>query len=152
LARTKKAHPWAQLQQIMSEKLEGKTPSDATPCSASPSDLLPPREIIEAAATVAMWMEKMGYRNWQLGGVCDRRFAAKCPDAEEMRKGLWPIRQAQTMLEDNYPKWNEAGQAHAITSACEYLRDAHNRISHLYAALIGLPNDKDLARRTQDSE
>jgi hypothetical protein len=117
-------------------------PSDAAACSASPSDLLPPREIIEAAATVALWMEKMGYRNWQLGGVCDRRFAAKCPDAEEMRKGLWPIRQAQTMLEDNYPKWNEAGQAHAITSACEYLRDAHNRISHLYAALIGLPNVK----------
>lgn len=50
-------------------------PSDATACSASPSDLLPPREIIEAAATVAMWMEKMGYKNWQLGGVCDRRFA-----------------------------------------------------------------------------
>lgn len=103
------------------ERLESFCPSDATPCSASPFDLLPPSEIIEAA-----------------GGVCDRRFAAKCPDAEELRKGLWPIRQAQTMLEDNYPKWNEAGQAHAITSACEYLRDAHNRISHLYATLIGL--------------
>ena len=51
------------------------SPSDATACSASQSDLLPPREIIEAAATVAMWMDKMGYKNWQLGGVCDRRFA-----------------------------------------------------------------------------
>ena len=121
------------------ERLESFCPSDATPCSAA-SDLLPPRAIIEAAATVYTWMEMMGYTNWQLGGLCDRRYAAKCPDAEEMRKGLWPIRQAQTMLEDNYPKWNEAGQAHAITSACEYLRDAHNRISLLYAALIGLPN------------
>jgi RNA polymerase-interacting CarD/CdnL/TRCF family regulator len=26
---TKQAHPWAQLQQIMSEKLESETPSDA---------------------------------------------------------------------------------------------------------------------------
>ena len=132
------------MKKTMEKKLESETAVDpAATCSASPSDLLPPREIIEAAATVAMWMEKMGYRNWQLGGVCDRRFAAKCPDVEEMRKGLWPIRQAQTMLEDNYPKWNEAGQAHAITSACEYLRDAHNRISLLYSALIGLPNTTD---------
>ena len=50
-------------------------PSDAAACSASPCDLLPPREIAEAAATVAMWMESNGYKNWQLGGVCDRRFA-----------------------------------------------------------------------------
>ena len=113
----------------------------ASPCSAL-RDLLPPPEIIEAAETVRVWMETNGYRNWQLGGVCDRRFLDKLPDAEELRKGLWPIRQAQTMLEDNHPKWNEAGQAHAISSACKYLRDAHNRISGLYAALIGMPNAK----------
>jgi len=116
--------------------------SDASPCSASPVDLLPPREIIEAAATVAMWMEKMGYKNWQLGGICDRRFAGKCPDAEEMRKALFPIHEAQVMLEDNHPNWNEAGKRHAIATACEKLRDAHNRISLLYAALIGLPNER----------
>jgi hypothetical protein len=50
-------------------------PLGGATCSASMRDLLPPLEIIEAAATVAMWMDKMGYKNWQLGGVCDRRFA-----------------------------------------------------------------------------
>ena len=64
------------------ERMENLCPSDATACSASPSDLLPPREIIEAAATVAMWMDKMGYKNWQLGGVCDRRFAIFAGRAE----------------------------------------------------------------------
>lgn len=41
----------------------------------SPIDLLPPAEIIEAAEQVRVWMEVNGYRNWQLGGVCDRRLA-----------------------------------------------------------------------------
>jgi hypothetical protein len=61
-------------------------------------------------------------------------------DAEELRKALWPIREAQVMLEDNHPNWNEEGQRYAIAAACEKLRDAHNRVSLLYAALIGLPN------------
>ena len=65
----------------------------AADCSARPSDLLPPREIIEAAATVAMWMDKMGYKNWQLGGVCDRRFAIfakRVRDASEKWEGQIP--------------------------------------------------------------
>ena len=48
------------------------------PCCASLSDLLPPTEIVEAAEKVRQWMEINGYRNWQLGGVCDRRFADEC--------------------------------------------------------------------------
>jgi phage tail protein X len=39
--------------------------------------ILPPSEIVEAAETVRLWMERNGYRNWQLGGICDRRFAYK---------------------------------------------------------------------------
>jgi len=47
------------------------------PCCAL-SDLLPPTEIVDAAEKVRVWMETNGYRNWQLGGVCDRRFADEC--------------------------------------------------------------------------
>jgi hypothetical protein len=47
---------------------------EATPAN-SPADLLPPAEIIESAERVKVWMEINGYRNWQLGGICDRRFA-----------------------------------------------------------------------------
>ena len=63
-------------------------------------------------------------------------------DAEELRKALWPIREAQVMLEDNHPNWNEEGQRYAIAAACEKLRDAHNRVGLLYAALIGVPNSQ----------
>lgn len=38
-------------------------------------DLLPPQEIRDAAEKVSSWMTMMGYKNWQLGGICDRRFA-----------------------------------------------------------------------------
>ena len=34
-----------------------------------------PDKIIEAADSVCQWMEVKGYRHWQLGGLCDRRFA-----------------------------------------------------------------------------
>lgn len=42
---------------------------------ATLAELLPPAEIVEAAERVRVWMEANGYRNWQLGGVCDRRLA-----------------------------------------------------------------------------
>jgi len=45
------------------------------------SDLLPPAEIIEAAEKVRVWMEQNGYKNWQLGGVCDRRYATRPTNA-----------------------------------------------------------------------
>jgi hypothetical protein len=32
-----------------------------------------PFEIIEAAQKVRTWMEINGFKNWQLGGICDRR-------------------------------------------------------------------------------
>lgn len=38
----------------------------------------PPPHIVDAAETVKVWMETNGYRNWQLGGLCDRRFADEC--------------------------------------------------------------------------
>jgi hypothetical protein len=103
------------------------------------SDLLPPQEIVNAAEKIREWMEENGYKNWQLNGVCDRRFVEKIPDAEELRAGLFPITLAQEMLEENYHLWNDQGKKHAINSACEHLRNAHNRISNIYAKLIGLP-------------
>jgi hypothetical protein len=36
---------------------------------------IPPHEIIEAAQRVSVWMDQNGHKNWQLGGICDRRFA-----------------------------------------------------------------------------
>jgi len=65
-----------------------------------------------------------------------------CVDVEKLRKALQPISEAQKMLEDNYPRWNEAGRKHAIASASKALRDAHNRISHIYAQAIDLPNHR----------
>lgn len=59
---------------------------------------------------------------------------------EALRLGLFPIHQAQKMLEENYPNWNEAGKKYAVEATVEFLRDAHNRISQIYARLIGLPN------------
>lgn len=61
------------------QELQSPTPqiTEQNPCSAL-SDLLPPSEIVDAAEKVRVWMETNGYRNWQLGGVCDRRFADKC--------------------------------------------------------------------------
>jgi hypothetical protein len=56
----------------------------AAPCYAL-SDLLPPAEIIAAAEKVRVWMEQNGYKNWQLGGVCDRRFAQAHNDRTERR-------------------------------------------------------------------
>jgi len=52
-------------------------------------------------------------------------------NASAIRKALWLIQQAQAMLEDNYPRWNEAGRAHAISSACRHLRDARSQITLL---------------------
>ena len=78
-------------------KSKAKESLAAPTYSASPSDLLPPREIIESAATVCMWMEKMGYRNWQLGGICDRRFA------DEAKR-----------LKSACDKWSEAETLHPL--------------------------------------
>ncbi len=39
------------------------------------SEGLPPAEIIAAAEQVRQWMTKNGHKYWQLGGVCDRRYA-----------------------------------------------------------------------------
>jgi DNA repair exonuclease SbcCD ATPase subunit len=61
-------------------------------------------------------------------------------DAEELRKALQPISEAQRMLEDNYHQWNDEGKRHAVESASKSLRNAHNRISQIYAQAIGLPN------------
>ena len=40
------------------------------------SDRLPPSEIMEAAKKVSVWMDQNGHKNWQLGGLCDRSYAA----------------------------------------------------------------------------
>jgi hypothetical protein len=55
-------------------KTENTQSSDIPPFIAL-SNPLPPFDIIEAAEKVRVWMEQNGYKNWQLGGVCDRRFA-----------------------------------------------------------------------------
>jgi len=34
-----------------------------------------PDEIVNAAKKVEGWMEQKGYKNWQFGGICDRRLA-----------------------------------------------------------------------------
>lgn len=34
-----------------------------------------PKEIFEAAERVRLWAETQGYKYWQVGGVCDRRYA-----------------------------------------------------------------------------
>jgi hypothetical protein len=60
------------LAELMLEEAAKLKPAPA----ANPADLLPPAEIIEAAEKVRVWMETNGYRNWQLGGICDRRLLA----------------------------------------------------------------------------
>ena len=46
------------------------------------SNLYPPAEIVDAAEKVRIWMDSNGHKNWQLGGICDRRIAA---DRDEWR-------------------------------------------------------------------
>jgi hypothetical protein len=102
----------------MSEKLESKTPSDSADCSRI-SDLLPPAEIVESAENIRVWMETNGYRNWQLGGVCDRRFADECKrlksacDRWSEAETLHPLMHCQT-----------CGQFRGIDHACDSLDDA----------------------------
>lgn len=78
----------------------------STTCCASLSDILPPAEIVAAAENVRVWMETNGYRNWQLGGVCDRRFADEC-------KTLHPLMHCQT-----------CGQLRGMDHACDSLHNA----------------------------
>jgi hypothetical protein len=70
------------------------------PCCAL-SDLLPPAEIVDAAEKVRVWMESNGYRNWQLGGVCDRRFATDRDEWKEVANGslLGTIKQRDAAVE-----------------------------------------------------
>ena len=41
------------------------------------SNLYPPAEIVDAAEKVRIWMDSNGHKNWQLGGICDRRILSK---------------------------------------------------------------------------
>tara|TARA_R110002167_G_scaffold165802_3_gene362832 strand:+ start:604 stop:1035 length:432 start_codon:yes stop_codon:yes gene_type:complete len=43
-----------------------------------------PVKILEAADSVCNWMAMQGIRYWQLGGICDRRFATE-PRSEKKR-------------------------------------------------------------------
>jgi hypothetical protein len=51
------------------------------------SDLLPPAEIVDAAEKVRVWMEFNGRKNWQLGGICDRRIATDRDEWKEVANG-----------------------------------------------------------------
>ncbi len=39
-------------------------------------DTIPP-DILDAAEKVRTWAERTGNKYWQLGGICDRRFAQR---------------------------------------------------------------------------
>jgi hypothetical protein len=69
-------------------------------------DLLPPAEIVDAAEKVSAWMEINGYRNWQLGGVCDRRFADECE-----------------RLKNACDRWSEAETLNAVYAAARAVFD-----------------------------
>ncbi len=60
--------------EVAAEKFAEAKQRTPTECRTL-TDLLPPPQIVKAAATVCMWMEINGYKNWQLGGLCDRRYA-----------------------------------------------------------------------------
>ena len=89
-------------------------------CCASLSDLLPPAEIVDAAENVRVWMEINGYRNWQLGGVCDRRFADECKrlksacDRWSESETLHPLMHCQT-----------CGELRGMDHACDSLHNVH---------------------------
>ena len=42
----------------------------------------PPKEIIDAAFLLSAWMAEHNKEYWQLGGVCDRRYAYRAEAAE----------------------------------------------------------------------
>lgn len=48
-----------------------------------PGEFIPPAEVIEAAQRVKVWMETNGFSEWQLCGICDRRFAGKVGELRE---------------------------------------------------------------------
>lgn len=64
-------------------------------------DLLPPVEIKDAAEMVSVWMESNGYKNWQLGGICDRRIVIDRDEWKEVANGslLETTKQLDAMLD-----------------------------------------------------
>ena len=53
-------------------------------------------------------------------------------EIETLRTALQPISEAQIMLVDNYPRWNETGKKHAIECAINRLRDARIILSSVF--------------------
>lgn len=52
-------------------------------------DILPPDEIMESAIKVCEWMERNNRRDWQLGGLCDRRMIDRLNDEiDRLKKEL----------------------------------------------------------------
>ena len=51
---------------------------------------------------------------------------------------LQEVRHAQKRLEDDYPRWNEAGKKHAVESAAAALRRAHVELTSYVAEVARL--------------
>jgi hypothetical protein len=92
---------------------------DETTCSRL-SDLLPPAEIVDAAEKVRVWMENNGHRNWQLGGICDRRIASDRDEWRDAANGslLGTVKQLDTALDAlkfiSVADWKTAGELRKI--------------------------------------
>lgn len=72
--------------------VEAETPCTPPECPTI-ADLLPPRDIIEAAERVKVWMETNGYRNWQLDGICDRRIATERNELAAWKDGHMKVKE-----------------------------------------------------------
>ena len=202
----KRHSEWPTFRKYLVEHPKQEIPEAPQPCNY-PCDLLPPKDIFDAASYVDSWMERNGYRKWQLGKICSRNHAdmleqvtkerdelaqwkrsaieedkewslqeiglllnlpmgskirkniapgirklilerdearSKIQNPEDLRKVIAPIQEAQTMLEDNHPNWDEMGKQFAIANACIYLRKAHAAISAIYGKLIGIEGKEQI--------
>ena len=70
-------------------------------------------------------------------------------DLEDLRQCLAPIAEAQKMLEDNYPIWNQAGKDHAVKTAAYRLRVAYSHISKIYGNSVYPQNAHVQPRQNQ---
>jgi hypothetical protein len=61
-------------------------------------------------------------------------------ELEELRLCLFPIKQAQSFLEEKYPEWTQAGKDYAVKEAAQYLRKAHARLNKIYVDTIYPPD------------
>ena len=102
---------------IMKKKSKSNSISeeDYKPYSRLP-DLLPPAEIVEAAEKVRVWMDINGHKNWQLGGICDRRIASDRDDWRNVANGslLGTIKKLDTALDTlkmiSVSDWKTSGE------------------------------------------